>query len=75
MASIDAGQTKLARSLKVLLEAWDITQEHWNDSVKVEFEKNHLEELTKRVRSTLTAMDRLQEALRRAEQECGDRDR
>jgi RecA/RadA recombinase len=73
MSSIDAGQTKLARSLKGLHEAWSIVQDTWTDSVRAEFEKRHLEELTKRVRATLSAMDRLREALHRATQECDDR--
>jgi hypothetical protein len=72
VGSIDAGQTKLAKSLKSLLEVWQTTQEHWNDAVRVEFEERYLLELTKRVRSTLAAMDRLQEALHRAQSECGD---
>jgi chemotaxis regulatin CheY-phosphate phosphatase CheZ len=72
MASIDAGQTKLARSLKGLLDTWDSVQEHWTDSVRRDFEDRHLQELCQRVRSTLSAMDRLSEALRRARAECGD---
>lgn len=70
MARIDAGQTKLAHSMKSLRESWDVAQEHWRDRVRVEFEEKYLREMEDRVRSTLGAMERLAELLNRAERDC-----
>lgn len=75
MNRINAGQAKLANALKRLLENWEIVGETWKDKVRTEFEEKHLRELTDRVRSVLSAMDRLGEALGRAEQDCQGADR
>lgn len=70
MSRIESGQTKLAHSLKALLEQWDIVETHWKDSIRDEFEKRHLNELADQSRRALSAMDRLAEIIRQARRDC-----
>lgn len=67
---LSAGATKLSQSLKLLRVHWDATEKDWNDIVRQEFEKNHIDTLEEQVRATLRAINELAEVLYRAEQEC-----
>jgi hypothetical protein len=67
---MSAHSSRLQHAHKDLREKWDIARETWTDQVAREFEKNHLDPLQHLVKSTLTGMDKLSEALGKIRRQC-----
>lgn len=70
--SLDVGRYRLFSAHKTLNQHWDETRLVWNDSVRAEFAKEHLEPLEPIVLTTLGAIDRLAQVLVRLREECSD---
>lgn len=70
VGNLSNGQTELQSCLKTLLLRWEQTQPEWQDSVRHEFEEEHLESLVPLVRDALRAMERLGQVLAQLHQEC-----
>jgi hypothetical protein len=68
--NLSAGWVELNKSLKQLRLRWDEVAEHWQDSVREEFETDHLVPLETQVVATLRALDRLAPILAKAQREC-----
>jgi len=68
--SLDVGRYRLVNTHKSLLERWEETCIVWQDVVRVEFAREHLEPLGPTVAATLTAIDQLAQVLGRVRQEC-----
>ncbi len=66
------GTVKLDRAWKKLLTRWERTKLDWHDPVSEEFERNCLEMLDPRIRTTLERMRTLAAMLGRADHECQD---
>jgi hypothetical protein len=75
ICDLHTGAIRLTRSASKLREQWLATQEHWNDQMRRDFERNHLEPLAPEITLTLAAIQRLGELLEQAERECSDEDR
>jgi hypothetical protein len=57
-------------ALKTLVMRWEDTQETWDDSVRQSFEEEHMVPLQPQVLSTLKAINRLNQVMARAYEEC-----
>ena len=68
--SLDVGRYRLLSAHKSLLERWEETRLVWQDQVRTEFAKEHLEPLTPPILTTLGAIDQLAQVLGRIHQEC-----
>ena len=69
--SLDVGRYRLLSAHKSLLERWEETRLVWQDSVRAEFAREHLEPLAPLLATTLGAIDQLAQVLGRVRQECG----
>jgi hypothetical protein len=67
---LDTGRYRLQSAHKVLLERWEETRLVWQDLVRADFAREHLELLTPIVLTTLGAIDQLAQVLGRVRQEC-----
>jgi hypothetical protein len=68
--SVDAAKAKLNRSLKDLLGHWQRTRSDWNDVRSRQFEEKVITEIEMDVRSSLGALDRMGEVVRRVRRDC-----
>jgi hypothetical protein len=68
--SVSTSRTRLVSSLKELLGRWDRVRAQWDDPVRREFEAEFIAPLDGKVRSGVSAMERMQELLDRARKEC-----
>ena len=66
---------QLQRAANKLHDRWLQTEPYWNDSVRREFAKEHLEPLLPQLRATVAAIHRLSEIVEKGERECLDPDR
>lgn len=67
---LSTGSTKLSHVLKNLRVQWVESQVGWSDSVRRDFEDNHLMELEARVAAAMGAIERLAQVLGQAKDEC-----
>ena len=70
--SITSARMRIKGELKDLMINWKRAGDSWRDSVSAAFEENQLAPLEKRVRSTVSAMEKIEAELARARRECGD---
>jgi hypothetical protein len=70
--SLDVGRYRLISAHQSLLAGWDETRLVWQDMVRAEFAKEHLEPLTPLLLTTLGAIDQLGQVLARVRQECSE---
>jgi hypothetical protein len=68
--SLTVGKTKLVQSLKDLMMRWEKTKANWDDPMSADLERTVLEPLEPKVRSAVTAMEKMGEMLARAKREC-----
>jgi uncharacterized protein HemX len=68
--SLDVGRHRLQSAHKSLLERWEETRLVWQDLVRAEFAREHLEPMDPMVQATLAAIDQLAQVLIRVRQEC-----
>jgi hypothetical protein len=52
--------------------AWEQAKQQWDDPVSQSIERHRLEPMERSVRSTLAALDAINEVLARVRRECGD---
>ncbi len=72
MTSLYDGLASLNYAAKRLRLQWQNTHCDWNDMVSTAFERAYLAPLEPQLRSTLQAIECLNDILRRAETECGE---
>lgn len=68
--SLTTGRTKLKQSYQALGELWEQTADDWDDSVRKQFGKDHIEPLAPEVTAALRAIDRLDVVLHRMKSDC-----
>lgn len=68
--SISVGNTMLQEATKLLLMHWERCKDEWNDEKTREFERDYIDQLKPRLRSTLAAMDRVSDQASQARREC-----
>jgi hypothetical protein len=68
--NLSAGWVELNKALKELRLRWGEVSEDWQDTVREEFETDHLVPLETQVLATLRALDRLAPILAKAQREC-----
>ena len=64
------GSAKLTHALKDVRMRWDDTKEQWKDSVRENFEKNHLSPMQDAAALAARGMDDLAEVMGRMKREC-----
>lgn len=60
----------MAKALKDLQAHWDQTQTVWNDAARSDFQRDLLDPLVPAMKSVTSAIQRIEEVLRRARKEC-----
>ncbi|MFO0963157.1 MAG: hypothetical protein U0625_09665 [Phycisphaerales bacterium] len=70
--SIAGSRAKLKDAHRQLMVAWQRANETWDDPVAQALWRNHFEPLETVMRSTLNAMDGMNETLERIRRECGE---
>jgi hypothetical protein len=68
--SLGASAARLARGMKNLRLKWEEVGDHWNDSVRDDFEKKHYDALNELSNAVLREMDQLGAVLEQALREC-----
>ena len=72
--SLDTSRYRLWNAYQTLQAAWDDTQRHWHDQVRVEFDRKHMANAGPRLFAALAAIDQLAQILLKARQDCGERE-
>jgi hypothetical protein len=68
--SMSGSKSRLAGATKELSFKWEQTKTHWRDARSLEFERRYLEELFAAVDKTITAMEKLDELLKKVRSDC-----
>ena len=74
ICDLQTGQTRILRAAKSLREEWRATTEHWKDSTRAAFEREHLQPLAPQVTLMLAAVQQLADVLAQVEKDCSDVD-
>lgn len=69
--SIQSGRAVLESANKDLHIRWKRVGEYWNDSVRADFERSHLDPLDRKIKSALGSIEEIATLLARARRECG----
>jgi len=69
--SLGSARTRLKTSLKELQVRWDQVRARWDDVQSRDFEKTFLEPMEPRIRSAMTAMEKMEGILARVRRDCG----
>ncbi len=69
VTDLSVDSTKLYKAHVELIQAWELTKEHWKDDNAQHFEDNHLAPLDPLVKMLLDATNRLNEVFSRVERE------
>jgi 2-polyprenyl-3-methyl-5-hydroxy-6-metoxy-1,4-benzoquinol methylase len=72
VCDLSGGVGQLSQALAHLKDQWQITQEHWNDEKRRQFEEQHLRPLPEKMKFILAAAQRLSELMEKATQELND---
>ncbi|MFM1935974.1 MAG: hypothetical protein RI990_933 [Planctomycetota bacterium] len=70
--SVAGSRAKLRDAHRSLMVAWEQAKQQWDDPVSQSIERHRLEPMERSVRSTLAALDAINEVLARVRRECGD---
>jgi hypothetical protein len=70
--SSTVGRAMLADAAQSLTKAWSRAREQWNDQAALAYEKTYIEPLSTKVRSTISAMEKLSDAASTARRACSD---
>ena len=70
--SMTSARLRIHGEFRDLMIAWRRTNERWRDPVSRAFEKNRLEPIELRIRSTVGAMEKIESMIAQARRECGD---
>lgn len=70
VADIASPGSKIHKSLEDLQLAWAETTEHWHDDNSRKFEEDHLIPMALAIKLSLDAVNRMSEALSKAERDC-----
>lgn len=73
MSQISNADQVLVDAWRDLLRTWAASGDRWRDQARAEFQAEHIEELEPLVRSAVNGIHEVNNLLRRAIQECGDR--
>lgn len=68
--SMTSARSNLLGAMKELTVRWDRIKEQWDDPVSRDIEKDFIEPLEPRIRSTASAMNQMGETLMTAIREC-----
>ena len=68
--SIGASRTRLAKTTKQLMNEWELTKPHWNDTKSKEFEATYLKTLPDMITSVGTIMEDLDKILAKIRKSC-----
>lgn len=68
--SVNASRARLMALTRELIVHWDDTRTHWRDARAAEFGQRYLEELRVQVERTGTVLDKLEQLLTRARNDC-----
>lgn len=72
--SLKIAENRLQDETKSFLLAWNTSRDQWNDEVRQKFDRDYIEPIERSLRNVQNAMERMQEIIVRARQECGSGD-
>ena len=70
--SLKIAENRLQDETKSFLLVWRASQDRWNDEVRRRFDEQYIEPIGRSLRNAQGAMERMQEIIIRARQECGN---
>jgi hypothetical protein len=70
--SIGASKGMVADAAKQLITAWKATRRDWDDDAARWFEREFLDPVSPKIRSAVSAMDKLASLAAQAERDCND---
>ena len=70
--SVTSARMRIKGELKDLMINWKRAGDSWRDPVSAAFEQNQLVPLEKRVRATVSSMEKIEAQLAKARRDCGD---
>ncbi len=70
--SMTSARLRIHGDYRDLMHAWARTTERWRDPVARAFEERRLRPVEAKIRSTVTAMEKIEGLLASARRECGD---
>ncbi|MBI2921024.1 MAG: hypothetical protein HYY18_08075 [Planctomycetes bacterium] len=60
----------LTKAMKDLMAQWERSGVHWHDAARADFERDHLRDLAPSVLAAATAIQKIEEIVRRVRKEC-----
>jgi hypothetical protein len=69
--SLATSRARLQGCIKELRFRWDETKAKWDDPMSREFEARYLNLLEPRIRTVMTAMEKMEAVLAQARRDCG----
>ncbi|MBI1375091.1 MAG: hypothetical protein GC159_20420 [Phycisphaera sp.] len=69
--SMSTSKARIMHAFKELTVAWAETKEQWNDSASARFQERFLDPIETRVRSTVGAMELMEEVFSKVKRDCG----
>lgn len=69
IADLSVDATKLYKAHVELIQAWELTKEHWHDENSQNFEDNHLAPLDPLIKLLLDATNRMNDVFARVERD------
>jgi len=68
---VDFSRTRLQQTVKELMMRWEKANVDWDDKVSREFKETFLDPLDPKVKTTMDAMEKMSEQLKRLKRDCG----
>jgi hypothetical protein len=68
--SLDAGRGRLYNAVKTLQGHWDLTEPHWNDTMRLQFVEQVLTPLQELSNTALQAIDQMEVVLHQMRRDC-----
>ncbi len=68
--SLKIAENRLQDETKSFLVVWKASHDRWNDDIRDRFDQQYIEPIGKSLRNAQGAMERMQEIIIRARQEC-----
>jgi hypothetical protein len=73
VCDLHTGIARMSKAFSDLKRRWNDAQGHWHDDVRKKFEQDHLQPIPMQIQLLLTAAQRLNEVLERAERELSEK--
>jgi len=70
--SLSDAKARMNSAHRDLLNAWHKVEQHWRDDTSRAFKERSIDPIEKQLRAAMSALETMEETLRRVRNECGD---